>query len=243
MSLSVIAKNHISRIDGRLKSCKDIHRKKNRLPAGHKDHELYKLAIMGAVVASFSEIENYIEIFLFECFEKSLKSKDYSDFLKSKNHKNLKAHLFAEMFKGLFHYYSFKKEEPYLIDKLVTSKYFNGILENKPFDIKGSIVLAGGKKYPSPKNIDVVGKRLGLNNIFAEMSRVHPAPWEDKIRNLSETRSGIAHRGELPSGYSSSDAVTFISDCIVLLKILDKTLKNHFKSHLRPKDWKMISKL
>lgn len=242
MSYSNIAKNHISRLKSILVTTKEIDKAKNKLPPGHTSHDLYNLALKGSLVSSFSEVETYLESFISECFEKGLKKTDYDSFFKKRNHKNLKAYYFSLMYKEFFHSFSFTRSEADLIKKIANSPHFAALLNGGPFSMSGGL-LPNGKKYPSAKNLKSIGMRIGIDNIFNEMGKLKPLPWSDKVDSMADTRGTVAHRGELPAGYSSADAVNFISDSIILIQYLDRAFKKHLKSNISARDWSEVCKI
>jgi hypothetical protein len=61
------------------------------------------------------------------------------------------------------------------------------------------------KKYPSPKNLPQLFKRLGIDSIFAVVSSTGSMNSELILTSLNDLRTGIAHDGRVPPGFSMSD--------------------------------------
>lgn len=243
MKHSKTLKLHLENLDLILVSAKTIHEKKSDLNLPEAEQALLSLAMKGAIISSFSEVELYIENFLGLWFDNSINKSSFKKFFSGGSPTHLKALYFKLMFKDSFQQYFLNNDETAFFKKISSSPHFKNITlspENE-FLFRGNSLYIG-KKYPSAKNLSALGKRLGIQDIFKAMSDIKTFPWQSKLDSLNSTRTGVAHRGELPVGYGSKDTILFINDTIDFLKTLEPALKEHIKAHMTTRAWSAVSK-
>jgi hypothetical protein len=61
------------------------------------------------------------------------------------------------------------------------------------------------KKYPSPKNLPQLFRRLGVNAIFAVIGKEGKMNAEMILTSLNDLRTDMAHEGKVPTGFSLAD--------------------------------------
>lgn len=61
------------------------------------------------------------------------------------------------------------------------------------------------KKYPSPKNLPQLFRRLGVQRIWAVVSATGRMNSELILTSLNDLRTGIAHEGKVPPGFGLQD--------------------------------------
>jgi hypothetical protein len=84
------------------------------------------------------------------------------------------------------------------------------------------------KKYPSPKNMPQLFKRLGVRNIWALVSSAGRMNSEMILTSLNDLRTGIAHEGRVPVGFGMSDFRERIDQMLRFVAALDRGLSKHF---------------
>jgi len=84
------------------------------------------------------------------------------------------------------------------------------------------------KKYPSPKNLPQLFRRLGILQIWAVASRAGRMNSELILTSLNDLRTGIAHEGRVPPGFSMSDFRDRIDQMSRFVAALDRGVASHF---------------
>lgn len=84
------------------------------------------------------------------------------------------------------------------------------------------------KKYPSPKNIPQLFKRMGIDKIWQVIGRAGKINSELTLKSLNDLRTGIAHEGEIPQGFSFSDFKERLESMRKFVAALDRGVASHY---------------
>jgi hypothetical protein len=94
------------------------------------------------------------------------------------------------------------------------------------------------KKYPSPKNMPQLFRRLGVENIWAVLGRSGRINAELVLTSLNDLRTGIAHEGKVPPGFGLVDFRDRIDQMRRFVVALDRSIANHFCAKaIRRTEW------
>jgi hypothetical protein len=94
------------------------------------------------------------------------------------------------------------------------------------------------KKYPSPRNLPHLFKRLGVKQIWALVGRAGKMNGELILTSLNDLRTGIAHEGKVPPGFSLADFRDRLEQMRRFVAALDRGVSTHFCSGMiQRKDW------
>lgn len=97
------------------------------------------------------------------------------------------------------------------------------------------------KKYPSPKNLTQLFKRLGIEGIWAPVGKYGRMNGEMTITSLNDLRTGIAHEGKVPPGFSLTDFKCRMNTMRRLVAAIDRAVSNHFcNASISRSDWNKI---
>lgn len=100
-----------------------------------------------------------------------------------------------------------------------------------PVTIEPSVFL-DRKKYPSPANLPQLFRRLGVNQIWAIVSRAGRMNSELILTSLNDLRTGIAHEGKLPQSFGFSDFIGKVNQMRRFVAALDRAVSSHFCSSM-----------
>lgn len=94
------------------------------------------------------------------------------------------------------------------------------------------------RKYPSPRNLPQLFKRLGVKQIWAVVGRAGKMNGELILTSLNDLRTGIAHQGVVPPGFGLADYRDRLKQMRRFVAALDRGVSAHFCSGVIPrKDW------
>lgn len=88
------------------------------------------------------------------------------------------------------------------------------------------------KKYPSPKNLPQLFRRLGVKGIWTAMGKAGRMNGELILTSLNDLRTGIAHEGKVPPGFSLGDFRDRLRQMRRFVAALDRGVSAHFCSGL-----------
>jgi len=91
------------------------------------------------------------------------------------------------------------------------------------------------KKYPSPKNLPQLFRRLGVKQIWAVVSSSGRMNSELILRSLNDLRTGIAHEGRVPPGFSLGDFKSRLDQMRRFVAALDRGVSKHFCKGIIPR--------
>ena len=84
------------------------------------------------------------------------------------------------------------------------------------------------KKYPSPKNLPQLFKRLGVKKIWAVVSAAGKMNSELILTSLNDLRTDIAHEGKVPPGFSVADLRDRLDQMLRFVAALDRGVSKYF---------------
>lgn len=94
------------------------------------------------------------------------------------------------------------------------------------------------KKYPSPKNLPGLYKRIGINDIWATLGRAGKLNGKLTLTSLNDLRTSIVHGGIVPPGFGQTDFRDRTNDMKRFVAALDRGVSAHFCSKfIRRSDW------
>lgn len=91
------------------------------------------------------------------------------------------------------------------------------------------------KKYPSPKNIPQLFRRLGVKKIWAVVGKAGRMNGEMILTSLNDLRTDIAHEGRVPSGFTIGDFRDRLDQMRRFVAALDRGVAAHFCSAAIPR--------
>lgn len=91
------------------------------------------------------------------------------------------------------------------------------------------------KKYPSPKNLPQLFRRLGVKQIWAVVSATGKMNSELILTSLNDLRTDIAHEGKVPTGFSFNDFRDRLEQMRRFVAALDRGMAKHFCSSVMPR--------
>lgn len=91
------------------------------------------------------------------------------------------------------------------------------------------------KKYPSPKNLPQLFRRLGVEKIWAVVNKAGKMNGELILTSLNDLRTDIAHEGKLPPGFSMGDFRNRLEQMRHFVAALDRGVSTHFCSGTIPR--------
>lgn len=92
------------------------------------------------------------------------------------------------------------------------------------------------KKYPSPKNVKALFKRMGINNIFGELNRSAGANLEAVLESFNDIRTAVAHNG-IPVGLNDTDVILKLQEIKQFINHMDRTLFRHVSANTTLATW------
>ena len=107
----------------------------------------------------------------------------------------------------------------------------NGVL---PSAIDASAFLEK-KKYPSPKNLPQLFRRLGVRQIWALVSKAGRMNSELILTSLNDLRTGIAHEGRVPPGFGLGDFLDRVDQMRRFVAAVDRGVSTHFCPAVMPR--------
>lgn len=132
--------------------------------------------------------------------------------------------------------FAISEDEGALLQKLATTgrKLAQWGAGGPPIVLDAAVFL-DKKKYPSPKNLPQLFKRLGVNNLWASVSATGKFDSKLILTSLNDLRTSIAHDGRVPPGFSIPDFKDRLSKMRRFVGALDRALASHFCSNAVPR--------
>lgn len=84
------------------------------------------------------------------------------------------------------------------------------------------------KKYPSPKNLPQLFRRLGVKKVWDVIGRAGKMNGELILTSLNDLRTGIAHEGKVPPEFSLGDFRDRLAQMRRFVAALDRGVSEHF---------------
>lgn len=86
------------------------------------------------------------------------------------------------------------------------------------------------KKYPSPKNMPQLFRRLGIKKLWAVLSAAGRFNAELTLTSLNDLRTAVAHDGAVPTGFGVRDFRDRLAKMESFVAVLDRCVAAHFCS-------------
>lgn len=103
-----------------------------------------------------------------------------------------------------------------------------------PILVDASVFLEK-KKYPSPKNLPSLFRRLGIKQIWAVVSAAGKMNSELILTSLNDLRTDIAHEGNVPPGFGLSDYRERLDQMQRFVAALDRGVSKKFCQDVMPR--------
>lgn len=87
-------------------------------------------------------------------------------------------------------------------------------------------LLIDRKRYPSPDNIKVVFRRLGVPNLFGQLNKTAKTDVEALLTSFNDVRNNFAHSGILV-GFSVRDIVKTVRNLDRIVNAIDRAFFKH----------------
>lgn len=126
--------------------------------------------------------------------------------------------------------YGINEDEAAILQKVAetarkVAEWGNGTYPFKAIDASDYL---DRKKYPSPKNLPQLFRRLGVKQIWAVVSAKGKMNSELVLISLNDLRTDIAHEGKVPTGFGLSDFKDRIRQMRAFVAALDRGVSQHF---------------
>lgn len=99
---------------------------------------------------------------------------------------------------------------------------------SKTLRITNAAYFLEKKKYPSPKNLPQLFKRLGIKNIWAAVGKAGKINGELMLTSLNDLRTSIVHEGKVPPGFSLGDFRNRLAQMRRFVAAIDRGVADHF---------------
>lgn len=91
------------------------------------------------------------------------------------------------------------------------------------------------KKYPSPKNLPQLFRRLGVEKLWVVVGKAGKMNGELILTSLNDLRTDIVHEGKVPPGFSLGDFRNRLDQMRRFVAALDRGVSTHFCSGTIPR--------
>lgn len=95
-----------------------------------------------------------------------------------------------------------------------------------------SVEFLEKKKYPSPKNLPQLFRRLGIKQIWTVVSAAGRMNSELILTSLNDLRTDIAHEGKVPPGFGMTDFRGRVDQMSRFVAALDRGVAGYFCSNV-----------
>jgi hypothetical protein len=99
-----------------------------------------------------------------------------------------------------------------------------------PGVVLGASAFLEKKKYPSPKNMPQLFRRLGIRRLWTVVSAVGRFNAELTLTSLNDLRTSIAHDGAVPPDFGMQDFRDRLSKMNDFVAAVDRSVASHFCS-------------
>lgn len=91
------------------------------------------------------------------------------------------------------------------------------------------------KKYPSPKNLPQLFRRLGVNQVWAVVDSTGRMNSKLTLTSLNDLRTNIAHEGKVPTGFGLVEFRDMVAKMRHLVAAIDRGVSKQFCSGMIPR--------
>lgn len=121
------------------------------------------------------------------------------------------------------------EDEGSLLDKVAATARRAAAWESGgPGIVLGASAFLEKKKYPSPKNMPQLFRRLGIRRLWAVASAAGRFNAELTLTSLNDLRTAIAHDGAVPPGFGMQDFRDRLSKMEAFVAAIDRCVASHF---------------
>lgn len=92
-----------------------------------------------------------------------------------------------------------------------------------------------GRKYPSPRNWELLFRRLGINNLFGSVSSVLKRDAKSMLESFNDVRTAIAH--ESPPSLTKADVMRHLDNAIDFSRGVDRVAYRQLCAHGKHVCW------
>lgn len=94
------------------------------------------------------------------------------------------------------------------------------------------------KKYPSPRNLPQLFRRLGIRQLWPVVNSTGRFDGEKSLTSLNDLRTAIAHDGAVPAGFGIQDFRERLEQMKHFVGIVDRCVASHFcPGHISRPAW------
>lgn len=196
-------------------------------------YEIQQLTFHAAILESSASLEEYIKM-LFLNFEHAAVRQPLEV---NKLPPKWRSFIFFNSTRPVFENYFYSREERRMLNSLdIDGGLFDiahaGTAINQ--NMKLSSVL-DGRKYPSPGNWDRLFQRLGVTNIFGEVSSVLKRDSKSILESFNDVRTAIAH--EYPPGLTVADVLHYLDNLLHFVRGIDRVTYRHLYEYAGESCW------
>lgn len=113
---------------------------------------------------------------------------------------------------------------------------FAALIDGTSVSAAFSIFVLDRVKYPKPKNLKSLFKRLGVANVYGELDPIAKANTSDLLTSFHDARTALAHQG-IPPGWTADDFVAKLEELTVVAKAVDRVLWSWTRQHMGQVCW------
>jgi hypothetical protein len=140
----------------------------------------------------------------------------------------------------LTHYknFSYNSDERKLLERVsCRNPYYEILNPTKPLSpaISSRNILASNK-YPSVKNLKILYHRIGIDDIFIEISKRGKKDYKSYLESFLSVREAIAH--QVAPTLTNQDVERHISNLSEIIKFIDRTVYSHISKISGSNYWK-----
>lgn len=127
--------------------------------------------------------------------------------------------------------FSNSEDEGALLNRVATTIRRTAAWEaGGPAVVLNAAAFLDKKKYPSPKNMPQLFRRLGIPRLWAVVSAAGRFNAELTLTSLNDLRTAIAHDGAVPPSFGIQDFRDRLSNMEKFVAAVDRSIATHFCS-------------
>ncbi len=119
------------------------------------------------------------------------------------------------------------KNEVKLAEAVLKERIIFSIMDDSATTIQvdlGSIILKG-KKFPSPKNLSTLFRRVGIQKIHSNISKRTRSNFELNLQSFMDVRNALAH--ESPPSITDIDVDRYFKQVVMWIDAVDREMYSH----------------
>jgi hypothetical protein len=190
------------------------------------DVDIRNFVLGHAIVLGFAKLEQYLQDLIVGFFQEVNRAGIKTEGLP----RQLRAFLFHEenIAAPYRHFVVFKDEDRFLqsMTAVIGSASLGFMVDGNPAPSIPPQKIYAGSKYPSPRNLVRLFRRLGIRNIFHEINRLSGTDLKIKLTSFNDIRVEIAHVGALV-GKNDEDVKNLLNDLRQIVRYIDRRFRTH----------------